>query len=297
MTNGGRIDEKNLWKYLKSLILRNTGRAGLAPTPPPEVAFHRHRGAEAPARHFMSPVLIVVPQGDKYVRIGKSERRYPEGCFFISALDMPVTSRAIEASRDSPYLSLSVELDMDLTAALAAKTRSRSRSDSAPSLGATGGELDPASLDAAVRLAELAETPEDIPCLKAGLLSELRYRLLKSEAGELLRGICSLNFPLSKARDIIARIKENYNNSFVVADIAAKLGLAPSTLRKYFKAATSLSPIQYQKRLRLSEARRMLANGSAKVGEVAERTGYERSSHFSREFSRFYGFPPRDASR
>lgn len=293
----GRIDAANLWKILKSSIEGNAEADGVFQGGMPELTYHRHECPEMPVRHFMRPVLIVIAQGSKFVRIGKEDFVYPEGSFFISAVDMPVTSCVIEASKETPYLSVAIDLDMDAVASFAAKLRPVVCGEHDAVMGAAGHRMDAELLDAVIRLIEISRSPEDAACLKQGILAEIHYRLLKSECGCALYALCSLGLPMFQMRNIIGWIKENYRRPFTIMDISEKFCIAPSTIHKHFKTITSLSPIQYQKMLRLSEARRLLAGGNMKVADVAEMLGYESPTQFSREYKRLHGISPRDAKR
>lgn len=277
---------------LKTHILRNAGKSGIFPGKIPELRYHRHDEPEMPVRHFMEPVLIIIVQGAKSVQVGNEKRAYPAGTYFLSAIDMPVTSCVLEASQSSPYLSLSLELDMNIVATLAAKSQTAAHGENAHVMGATGHEIDIELLDALVRLTEITQKPDDMACLKAGALEEIHYRLLKGGAGETLYSLCALNVPVPRIRNIIAWVRENYRKPFTIRELAENFALAPSTLHKHFRSVTSLSPIQYQKMLRLCEANRMLKSREARIGDIAELLGYKSATQFSREYKRFYGVPP-----
>ncbi|MDE5833524.1 MAG: AraC family transcriptional regulator [Desulfovibrio sp.] len=246
MPGSKRVEKENLWRILKKTIIQNTGKSGIFPTRIPELCYHCHEEPEMPIRHFMQPVLIIVVQGAKFVQVGNDRRSYSAGMFFLSAVDMPVTSCVLEASRTHPYLSLSISLDINIIASFAVQARFMPRSENGAVTGATGHEADAELLDAVARLAELSRDPVDVACLKSGIIGEIHYRLLKGGAGEILYSLCSLNAPLSRIRDIIMWIRENYRKRFTISDLSRYFSLAPSTLHKYFKQVTSLSPIQYQ---------------------------------------------------
>lgn len=295
MGDSSRVDEGNLWKVLKSLIICNVNKQDICLRRIPELSFHYHEDPEMPLRHFMRPILIVVAQGAKFVRIGQDDLVYPEGCFFVSAVDMPVASCVLTASKDKPYLSISIELNMDIMAAFVATSRMNIVKDPNPVRGAIGHKMDHDLLDAVIRLIEISQSDEDAAALRKNVLSEIHYRLLKSKAGEVVSTLCSMNLPVIQIRKIIDWIKRNYSNSFTIGDIAENFKIAPSTIHKHFKAVTSLSPIQYQKMLRLSEARRLLGKGNISVSEVATKVGYESATQFSREYKRLYGISPLDS--
>lgn len=288
-----RIDEGRWWGYLKDMVLRNTGENGSFQTGIRGVMFHRHTIPEIPVSHFMSPVLIVMVQGTKYVRIGTDDFIYSAGDCFVAAVDMPVSSCVMEASREMPYLSISIELDMEIMTAFAAKIPLREKMAWNPSKGAMSHKVEARLLDALLRLAELSENKDGIACMEDIALKEIHFLLFQSPSGKIMQNLCALNFSASQIIKLVAWLKNNYKLSFSILDISKEFAMAPSTLFKYFKEVTSLSPIQYQKMLRLCEAKRMLEIGNYKISEISEEVGYESSTQFSREYKRLFGCSPK----
>lgn len=288
-----RVDESNSWSMLKDAILRNApSPSGSSPTPIRGLMFHRQTSNAEPKPHFFEPVVIVVAQGTKLVRIGFEEHHYGENICFVCGVDMPVSSCVMEASEEKPYLSLSLNLDTGLIASLAPKVPPLEK---APGFirGATIQKVEPDLLDAFVRLADLAAKPEHIPGLEEPLLREIHYRLLVGPCGAILRTLNTFGSQGYQITRAIAWLKENYRQPLLVEDLARRSNMAPSTFHKYFKEITTLSPLQYQKRLRLGEARNLMLSEGHDVTQAAMAVGYESATQFIREYKRLFGAPPK----
>lgn len=293
MRGAERIHEEKWWKLLKEAASRQTGGAGDFETAIPALKFHSHIQTEKPIPHFLKPLIIVILQGSKYVRIGAEEIRYAERESLLCTVDMPVSSCVLEASPECPYLSLSLELDMELIATFSSRIAMQEKTRWNPARGAIAYRIPAEFLDALLRLVEIADDKERSDCLGEGILKELHYSLLKHQGGALLQGMGSANFATAQVRQLISWIKANYRSSFSIREIARDFALAPSTLFKYFKEITSVSPIQYQKLLRLCEAKRLLETGGFRISEIAEKVGYVSPTQFSREYKRLFGSSPK----
>jgi AraC-like DNA-binding protein len=200
----------------------------------------------------------------------------------------------MEASEEKPYLSMSLYLDTGLIATLASKNASSLSSHRhAVTKGAAIQDIDPDLLDAFLRLAELAENPQHMAVMEELLIREIHYRLLASPFGPML---CRLNTIGSQSHQIthaIVWLKENYKQPLRIEKMASQTNMAPSTFHKYFKDITTLSPLQYQKRLRLGEAQRLMLSEGYDVAQAAFSVGYESATQFIREYKRLFGKPPR----
>ena len=277
MTKVIRVNTGNSWAILRDIILRNTAsRSESYITSIKGFEFHRQVSNADPKPHFYEPVIIVVVQGKKLVKIGAEEHHYGENICFVCGVDMPVSSCVMEASEEAPYLSMSLKLDTGLIASLASQIPSSS--DSTVYRGAGTQEVDPDLLDAFVRLAELTEKPEQILVMRDMLMREIHYRLLAGSFGNT---------------QAIAWLKEFYKEPLLVEDLANRSHMAPSTFHKYFKRITTLSPLQYQKQLRLGEAQRLMLSEGYDVTQAAMAVGYESATQFIREYKRLFGDPPR----
>lgn len=292
MTRAIRVNTGNSWAILRDIILRNTAsRSESYITPIKGFEFHRQVSNADPKPHFYEPVIIVVVQGKKLVKIGAEEHHYGENICFVCGVDMPVSSCIMEASEETPYLSMSLKLNTGLIASLASQIPSPS--DSKVYRGAGTQEVDPDLLDAFVRLAELTEKPEQILVMRDMLMREIHYRLLAGAFGNTLRSLNTLGSQGHQITKAIAWLKEFYKEPLLVEDLANRSHMAPSTFHKYFKRITTLSPLQYQKRLRLGEAQRLMLSEGYDVTQAAMAVGYESATQFIREYKRLFGDPPR----
>jgi AraC-like DNA-binding protein len=238
-------------------------------------------------------VIIVVAQGKKLIKIGAKEHHYGENICFVSGVDMPVTSCVMEASEEKPYLSMSLYLDTGLIASLASKVPPSPGHGGGIALGAMTQEVEPDLLDAFLRLVELTDKPKQIPIMKELLLREIHYRLLAGPFGSILRSLNTLGSQGNQISQAISWLKDNYKEPLMVEDLASRSNMATSTFHKYFKDITTLSPLQYQKRLRLGEAQRLMLAEGADVTQAAMAVGYESATQFIREYKRLFGEPPR----
>ncbi len=288
-----RVDFEKSRAALKSILLQRLPEDGDYPTPVAGFALHRHTRGDAPKANFYDPVVIVVVQGKKWVRIGMEDIPYGEQTCFVAGVNMPVSSCVMEASADKPFLSMSLELDKSLLVSLAAKIPPPVEDRVQASAGATVQEVSPELLDAFLRLLELLENPEQAEVLGALIRQEIHYRLLTSPFGTHLRQLNTLGSQSHQINQAILWLRDNYKESLQVDKLAGRLNMATSTFHKYFKEITTLSPLQYQKRLRLREAQRLMLSDDYDVTQAAFAVGYESPTQFNREYKRLYGESPR----
>ncbi len=234
----------------------------------------------------------MVAQGRKRVDLGRTTFIYGESRFLLTSVDLPVTSQVIEASERLPYLCLRLKLEMAMVRELLSRDEIPLAEASAESRAMATGESTAEFLSAFCRLVDLLNTPYDIPFLSGLIQREIIYRILRSPEGARLRAIATLGDQSQRTAKAIAWIKANYAKALRVEDLAQTAGMGVSTLHHHFRALTSMSPLQYQKQLRLHAARqRMLMNG-LDAASAAFEVGYESASQFNREYSRFFGQPP-----
>lgn len=240
------------------------------------------------------PMVCLVLQGAKEATIGGRTLRYDESSYFVTSLDLPASTRVIEASPARPYVCLAYALDPECLAELLPDTPHET------ALQAPAFAINPVTddlLDAWHRLVKLLDTPADIAVLAPLCEREILYRLLKGPQGAALRQIVHSGSHLNQIRRAIDWIKAHFHESIRVETLADLAGMSPATFHRHFKAATALSPLQYQKNLRLQEARRLIVT-SHDAARTAFAVGYESPSQFSREYARLFGLPPaRDAAR
>ena len=262
------------------------------------LTFHRYSAPSAGEYTFSKVALIFAAQGAKQITAGHQSYRYDTAHCLVVSIDLPIVGRVIEASRERPYLCFALELDIALATDLVV-SRDLPPPDAAPAgPGISAGALPPALLDAACRLARLLDTPRDIPTLAPLIQQEIIYRVLTSSQGARLRDALVADSRTSRIGRAVEWVKAHYAAPLRLDVLASHVNMSVSSLHRHFKDSTSLSPLQYQKRLRLFEARRRLMQGATDLGVVAAAVGYDSLSQFHREYKRLFGAPPmQDAVR
>jgi AraC-like DNA-binding protein len=238
------------------------------------------------------PSLCVVAQGSKEVLLADETYRYdPAQCLLVS-VDLPVSARVVEASPARPCLMLRVTLDTAAVGEFLADGLT-DPPGGPPGLGLAVTPMEPSLVDAVGRLVALLDTPNDVAPLAPLVLREITYRVLTGPQGARLRQMAAAGGPAHRIARAIRWLKDHFTDPLSVETLAKSVRMSPSAFHLHFKGVTALSPLQYQKRLRLQEARRlMLAEGMDAAG-AAYRVGYESPSQFSREYRRLFGAPPR----
>jgi len=272
------------------------GRTGRVDTPIPGLVVFTAREPTGLTPGVYQPMLCLVLQGAKQVLIGDRVLRYDPAGYFIASVDLPVSGRIVEASPERPYIALSMALDRDGLATLLTDAPP----PAAPETQAAGFAVSPVTrqlTDPFLRLLGLLDTPADIPVLAPLLEREIHYRLLQGPQGAVLRQIACADSRISRVRRAIDWIRGHYDQALRVEALADMAGMSPASFHRHFKAATAMSPLQFQKCLRLQHARRLLI-ASPDVSRAGYAVGYESASQFSREYARLFGAPPaRDAVR
>lgn len=238
------------------------------------------------------PLVCLVLQGVKESYLGSRKVRFTAGDSLIVSLDLPSSSQITDASVQMPYVALALELDMEIIRELSAQiTDVPPRSNCAAAMIADAA--DPALADAMGRLFDLAEKPEDRKILLPLVMREIHYRLLQAGHGEMIRRLVRQDSRASRISRAISSIRANYTGALNIRDLARAAGMSNSSFHEHFKAITATTPLQYQKGLRLLEARNRLQAGGETVTSVAFEMGYESPTQFSREYARKFGTPPR----
>jgi len=279
-------------------IARTVTDDGIHATPMNGVHLVRLSDVSEPTAGVMQPALCIVAQGRKQVIAGDRVLNYDPNRFLIITLDTPVVGQVVEASAEKPYLCLKIDLDPAEISALLIEAGgiSAAAAESEPSLDVSAVSTD--LLDAAVRLVRLVRNPEDIPVLAPMIKREILYRLLRSDQATRLQQIAVAESRMQQVNRAIGWIKRNYRDSFSIEAVATEARMSPSALHLHFKAVTAMSPLQYQKQLRLQEARRLMLSEALDAASAGFRVGYDSASQFSREYARLFGAPPlRDVAR
>jgi AraC-like DNA-binding protein len=241
---------------------------------------------------MLAPSVCLIGQGRKRLFLGDEAYVYDAHRFLVTSVDLPVVAQIIEASADKPYLGLTMELDLRVIAQLMLNDEEPPGSASNDRLGVAVSALSAPLLDAFNRLLDLLEQPGDIAALGPLVRQEIFYRLLAGEQGPRLRQITSAGghgFQIARAIDWL---KDNFDKPLRIEELASKVGLSTSAFHSHFRSTTAMSPLQFQKRMRLNEARRLMLTEQTDASRAAFKVGYESPSQFSREYSRQFGAPP-----
>jgi AraC-like DNA-binding protein len=276
---------------LKQCIERFTARDGVHPTAIAPLTLFRTSAPSEPVQGVYEPAVAIIAQGGKRVMLADEIHHYDAGHFLLVSVGLPVVSQVIEASPEFPYLSLRIDLDPGqlgevILAAGPSDTNGR------PQRGLAVSRAEPPLLDAVVRLLLLLDSPRDIDVLAPLVLREISYRLLISDLGPRLRQIAAWNGQTRRVAAATRWLQHNFDRPFSIEALAREVHMSPSGLHHQFKAVTAMSPLQYQKRLRLQEARRLMLSEGLDAASAGFRVGYESPSQFSREYRRFFGQPP-----
>src|SRR5271157_5591612 len=258
----------------------------------PGVTLHRRTAPTAPCSMTYEPGVTVIAQGRKRVDLGGSTFMYGDGQYLLTSVDLPIVSQIVEASEQSPCLAMSLKLEMPVIRELLSREEMHAAESPSDSPAMATGEATVEFLSACCRLVDLLNTPQDIPFLSGLIQREIIYRILRGPEGARLRAIATLGDQSHRTAKAIAWIRANYAKPLRVEDLAEIAGMGVSTLHHHFRALTAMSPLQYQKQLRLQAARgRMLIDG-LDAASAAFEVGYESATQFNREYSRLFGQPP-----
>lgn len=268
------------------------GADGIHPTPIPGLTFFRQASPSTPACAVVKSVFALLVQGAKRVVLADEAYDYDHRHYLITSVDLPLLAQITQASADAPYLGLALDLDARQIGELMSRMAPAAAPSASVLRGLAVSEITADILDAALRLARLLATPAAIPVLAPLIEQELLYHLLSGEQGARLRNVAikgSQGHQISRA---IAWINQRFTQPMAIDELAGAVSMSKSSLHHHFKALTSMSPLQYQKTLRLQEARRLMLIEQLDAASACHRVGYESPSQFSREYRRVFGAPP-----
>jgi AraC-like DNA-binding protein len=261
----------------------------------------RRSSPRAPIYGVMEPSVAVIAQGSKEVLLGQSRCRYGPSQYLLTSVELPTIRRVLEASQERPYLSLRLELAPTLVGEVMVEAGRTSRSSPpgpAEVRAIAVSPLDVPLLDAFVRLTRLLDSPAEARVLLPLITREIIYRLLMGEQGGRLRHLAILGGYTPDIARAVERLRQDFDQPLRIEQITRELGMSVSGLHHHFKAVTALSPSQFQKQLRLQEARRLMLGEDLDAASAAYRVGYHDASHFNREYKSLFGVPPmRDVQR
>jgi AraC-like DNA-binding protein len=287
-----RIDQ------LAALIAELSDYDGAYSTAIPGLYLSKLSTTSAPRHTVDRAVFCVVAQGVKSILLNNERYVYDPSKYLVISLDLPLVGQIVEATLEKPFLGFSIDLDFTEIGSLSLEAGLPLQSDTCNQRSLFVSHLDEDLLDAAIRLVSLLKKPAHIPVLAPLIRREIFYKLLLSEQSGLLRRMTAENSQVRRIAAGVEWLKKNATRPIRMDELAREVHMSPSTMHSWFKAVTTMSPLQFQKQLRLQEARRILLSETTDAATVSQRVGYESPSQFSREYRRLFGFPPlRDIER
>ncbi len=274
------VPEDGVVEPLKGIFLRRSS----SPTQP----FHA----------VSEPSFCVIAQGNKEIVVGEERFRYDPAHYLLNTVELPIVSHVIEASRAQPYLSFRLNLDPVLVGSVLVEAEQSTPQGNADVRAIHVSSLDAGLLDATLRLVRLLDSAVEARVLLPLITREIVFRLLMGEQGGRLRHLVARGGCADRIARAVERIRDNFDQPLRIDHLARELGMSASGLHHHFKTVTAMTPLQFQKQLRLQEARRLLLGEDIDAASAGYRVGYEDAAHFNREYKRLFGLPPlRDVGR
>lgn len=251
-----------------------------------------------PLHSVFKPAFCVIAQGSKEVLLGEEKFRYDPGHYLISTVDLPIVSRVVESSEKKPYLSVRLNLDASPVASVMTESAVELKRNRTSIKAMDVSSIDADLLDAVLRLVRLCEKPSELRFLSSAIIREIIFRLLKGEQGERLSHLFTSGGDTKRISKAIGHLRQNFAQPLKIETIAREFGMSISGFHHHFKAVTAMSPLQFQKQLRLQEARRLMLGEDLDAASAGFKVGYEDPAYFSRDYKKLFGAPPgRDIER
>jgi AraC-like DNA-binding protein len=245
-----------------------------------------------------TPSLCVIAQGSKEVGLGGKQYKYDPYHYLLATVELPVVSRIVDASKERPYLGFRMTIDTALVGSVLVEMGQLGTRTQEDAKAITVSSLDSNLLDAVLRMVRLLDSPAEARILLPLVSREIVYRLLRGEQGDRLRHMTVPGGHTHRISQAVERICREYSQPLHVEELARQIGMSVSGFHHHFKSVTAMSPLQFQKQLRLTEARRLMLGESLDAATAGYRVGYDDASHFNREYKRLFGEPPiRDVER
>jgi AraC-like DNA-binding protein len=279
---------------LAALVAQHTNNKGNGAhqTAISQLEFMRESSASTAICGVSEPILAIVIQGEKEALLGEETYQYGAAQYLVVSVDLPLSGFVTEASPDKPYLGFKLTLDPVQLCDIIAQVQPNTGKKENSLRGLFVSNADVALVDCAIRLTRLLDTPQHISFLAPMMIREIYYHLLIGEQSEAVRQIATSGSTMQRIAEVIKLLKSNFTESLRVEDLAEQANMSAASFHRHFKKVTSMSPLQYQKQLRLLEARRLMLVENADATHAAYQVGYESPSQFSREYSRMFGAPP-----
>lgn len=279
-------------REIGELVLRFSKAEGMHASAIAGLHCIRLSAPHAPLPTVYRPSFCVIVQGAKQVLLEEEIYRYAPSQFLAVSVDLPLVGQVLEASAEAPYLCVAIDIDARQIAELIEQVGPIGQAPRDTPRGLFVGELDESTQDTVLRLARLLATPREIPVLAPLLMREFHFRVLSSPFGACIAQMAMAGSHTHRIAQVIQHIRSQLAEPIRIEELASLAHMSRSALHEQFKAVTAMSPLQYQKRLRLTEARQILLAERADAASAAYRVGYQSASQFSREYARMFGAPP-----
>lgn len=279
-------------KEISSLVDKYSEGEGIHASPVKGMNCLKMFGGASALPAVYTPCVCVITQGEKQVTLGERVVTYAPGEYLAVTVDLPVSGHVTVASQAKPYLCLQIEVDALLLGDVILQCENPPVAESDTASGLFVGKMDEALMDCVLRYARLMDAPHEQAVLLPLLQRELYYRLLHSPYGGAIVQLAKDDSHMRRIAKIVRHMKDNLAEPIRIDDLAAYVNMSPSSFHHHFKKVTAMSPLQYQKNLRLTEARRLMLTESIDAARAAYTVGYESPSQFSREYARLFGAPP-----
>lgn len=274
-------------------IKRYATNDGTHSTTIPSLYFSRTSYIEGPVYAVQGPALCIIAQGAKKFMVAESSYDYDPFHYLVVSLDLPHVGQITQADPQSPLLCMSLHFEPELIFDIIQNSGLSMSVENDSNRGMFVGEINQHLLDACCRLVRLLDTPQDIPALAALIIREIFYRILQAKQGDFLKQIGVNDSHARKIAEVTRIIKQEFAKPLRIDNLAKSANMSVASLHRHFKQVTAMSPLQYQKQLRLQEARRLLLSSQINAADAGFQVGYESPSQFSREYARMFGLPPK----
>ena len=280
---------EDIFNEVKNKVLNNIALSGQYDTEIFGMQFFRESKPDKINRCFHSPFIILMLNGEKHSIFGSEEFIYGAGKYVVASVDYPVSSYVTNISEESPYLSILLPVNSSIVLDIISKNEEVTDKCFC---GISVADVDDNILKAFLRLIDLLDTPDDIDIIAPMIVKEIHYRILKGPIGNSLKAISMYGSKSGKIMQTIQYLKANYTESIKIDQLASMVNMATSTFNRYFRTVTTLSPLQYQKRLRLYEAQRLMLMEDFNATTACFEVGYNSLHQFNREYKKLFGEPP-----
>lgn len=277
---------------LAQLIERFTDKDGIHSTAIQSLSFIRASKKGDPIYTIHKPALCIVAQGRKLVMLAQERYYYDPSQYLVVSVDLPISGQILQATSHSPYLCLRLDFDFQQIVDIMNESDKPLGEKGSSERGVFVSKTNVSLLDAVIRLVRLLEAPEDIPVLAPLAIREILYRILMDEHGDSVKQRAMIGSHAQRIAKVIDLIQKNFAEPLRIDELVSAANMSSSSLHHHFKEVTGMSPMQYQKQLRLQEARRLLLSETADAANAGFQVGYESPSQFSREYSKLFGLPP-----